>query len=124
MTPCNLVGWCQIFGRICCLHFSTGSTEAGHGGQKPVGDGGSTKGQFVSGKVCTNSEEAESLKNFSGQIGKEKFREGSVNEKTGYCMCFQEGCYLGLSVILNLGNWPYRTSKPSCKPRNHVVGGV
>ena len=51
----------------------------------------------------------------SGQISREKFREGSVNEKTGYCMCFQEGCgvkrcrqgylvglsisYLGLSVI-------------------------
>jgi hypothetical protein len=80
-----------MFGRICCLHFSIesvksveeDSTDAGHGGQKPVGDGGSTKGQCVNGKVCTNSEEAESSKKFSGQIGKEKFREGSVSEKTG-----------------------------------------
>jgi hypothetical protein len=57
-----------------------------------VGDGDSTKGQFVNGKLCTNSEEAESLKNFSGQIGKEKFRERSVNENTGCCMCLQEDC--------------------------------
>lgn len=83
-----------MFGRICCLHFSIGSvkcvekggTDAEHGGQKSVGDGGSTRGQFVNGKLCTNSEEAESLKIFSGQIGKEKFREGSVNENTEYCM--------------------------------------
>lgn len=88
-----------MFGRICCLHFGIqsvkcfekDSTAAGHGGQKPVGDGGSTKGQFVNRKLRTNNEEAEVSKKFSGQNCKEKFREGSVNEKTGYCMCFQEG---------------------------------
>jgi len=72
VTPCNLIGWCEIFGRICCLHFSIESVkcvekysiDAGHGGQKPVRGGGSTKGQFVNGKLCTNSEEAESLKKF------------------------------------------------------------
>jgi hypothetical protein len=79
------------------------------------------------------------LKNISGQIGKDKFREGSVSEKTGYCTCFQEGCgmkrcrrrylvglsssYLAPSVSQNLGNWPYRTSKSSCEPRKHVIGG-
>jgi len=89
-----------MIGRICCLHFSIesikcvekDSTDAGHGRQQPVEDGGSTKGQFVNGKVSTNSEEAESLNKISGQIGKEKFREGSVNEKNGNCLCFQEGC--------------------------------
>jgi hypothetical protein len=69
VTPCNLVGWCQIFGRICCLQFNIervkfvekDSIDAGHGGQKPVG-GVSTKGQFVNGKECINSEEEESFK--------------------------------------------------------------
>jgi hypothetical protein len=66
-----------MFGRICCLHFSIESVkcvekysiDAGHGGQKPVGNGGSTKRQFVNEKLCTNSEEAESLKkNFQGKL--------------------------------------------------------
>ena len=81
------------------------------------------------------------LKKFSGQFDEEKFREGILNdEKTGYGMWFHEGCgvkwcgqgfvigisssYHALSVSLNLGNWPYRTSKSSCKPRKHVIGGV
>jgi hypothetical protein len=66
-----------MIGRICCLHFSTeivkclekDSTDAGHGRQKQVEDGGSTKWQFVIGKVCTNSEEAKSLKKkFQGKL--------------------------------------------------------
>lgn len=72
VTLCNSVGQCQIFGGICCLHFSVesiksvekDSTDAGHGRQKPVGDHGSTKGQFVKGRLCTNSEEEESLNKF------------------------------------------------------------
>jgi hypothetical protein len=66
-----------MFGRICCLLFSIesvkcvekDSADAGHGGQKPVGDGGCTEGQFVNGKLCTNSEEAENFKkNFLGKL--------------------------------------------------------